>query len=203
MDSTGHIALTDFGLCKEGVKEGDVTNTFCGTAEYLAPEVLRGGGYGKSVDWWSLGILFYEMLFGLPPFYDENTNLMCIIFLTLDEKILNAPLLFPASFPEPAKSLCISLLQRDPTNRIGSGPEDAEEIKRHLFFKDIDWQRLLKKGIKPPYKPHVDSDIDTSNFDPVFTSELVVDSLPNASAPLSDTLQLNFQGFTFNGDDQI
>lgn len=76
MDYTGHIALCDFGLCKLNMKDGNKTNTFCGTPEYLAPEVLIGGGYTKSVDWWTLGILLYEMIGGLPPFYDENINVM-------------------------------------------------------------------------------------------------------------------------------
>jgi serum/glucocorticoid-regulated kinase 2 len=76
LDYTGHIALCDFGLCKLNMKDGNKTNTFCGTPEYLAPEVLLGGGYTKSVDWWTLGILLYEMIGGLPPFYDENVNIM-------------------------------------------------------------------------------------------------------------------------------
>jgi serum/glucocorticoid-regulated kinase 2 len=76
LDYTGHIALCDFGLCKLNMKDGNKTNTFCGTPEYLAPEVLIGKGYTKAVDWWTLGILLFEMIGGLPPFYDENTNIM-------------------------------------------------------------------------------------------------------------------------------
>ncbi|KAJ3060640.1 hypothetical protein HK102_009415, partial [Quaeritorhiza haematococci] len=196
LDSNGHIALTDFGLCKENVAFDDTTNTFCGTAEYLAPEVLTGQGYGKAVDWWSLGILFYEMTTGLPPFYSENTNLMY-------KKILHNQLTFPPGFSELAQSLCRGLLERDPKRRLGGGPADAEDVKRHPFFHDIDWDKLLKKQIKPPFKPHVESETDTSNFDPAFTESLPVDSLPsNFSAPLSETIQQNFKGFTYTDETQ-
>ncbi|KAJ3191699.1 hypothetical protein HK101_007493 [Irineochytrium annulatum] len=191
LDSNGHISLTDFGLCKENLGFNETTNTFCGTAEYLAPEVLTGQGYGKSVDWWSLGILFYEMTTGLPPFYSENVNLMY-------KKILHNELLFPPGFSEKAQDLVRGLLERVPMKRLGGGPDDAEEIRKHPYFSDIDWEKLLKKNVKPPFKPKVESEMDTSNFDPVFTDNMMpVDSLPNSSAPLSETIQQNFKGFTY------
>ncbi|KAJ3267786.1 hypothetical protein HK104_005619 [Borealophlyctis nickersoniae] len=193
LDSSGHIALTDFGLCKENVTFNDTTNTFCGTAEYLAPEVLTGQGYGKAVDWWSLGILFYEMTTGLPPFYSENTNLMY-------KKILHNQLMFPPGFSDKAQFLVRGLLERDPKRRLGGGPEDAAAIKRQPFFGDVDWQKLNKKEVTPPFKPKVESETDTSNFDPVFTAVLPVDSAPKASQPLSETLQQNFMGFTYTDD---
>lgn len=194
LDSNGHIALTDFGLCKENLSFNETTNTFCGTAEYLAPEVLTGNGYGKAVDWWSLGILFYEMTTGLPPFYSENVNLMY-------KKILHNQLVFPAGFSEKAQSLVTGLLDRDPRTRLGAGPTDALEIRNHPYFSNVDWEKLLKKQVKPPFKPKVESETDTSNFDPVFTDAMPVDSLPNSSAPLSETIQQNFIGFTFTRDD--
>ncbi|KAJ3161927.1 hypothetical protein HDU88_007159 [Geranomyces variabilis] len=190
LDSTGHIALTDFGLCKENVSFNDTTNTFCGTAEYLAPEVLTGQGYGKAVDWWSLGILFFEMTTGLPPFYSENTNLMY-------KQILHNQLLFPPGFSERAQLLVRGLLERDPRARLGGGAEDAAEVRRQPFFQGVEWDKLLKKQVTPPFKPKVESETDTSNFDPAFTDSLPVDSLPNASAPLSETIQQNFRGFTY------
>ncbi|KAJ3127589.1 hypothetical protein HK098_006118 [Nowakowskiella sp. JEL0407] len=190
LDSNGHIALTDFGLCKENLSFNDTTNTFCGTAEYLAPEVLTGKGYGKAVDWWSLGILFYEMTTGLPPFYSENTNLMY-------KKILHNPLIFPPGFSEKAQGLVRGLLDRDPVKRMGSGPEDADQIKKHSFFATVDWEKLMKKQVKPPFKPKVESETDVSNFDPIFTDAMPMDSLPNQSAPLSETIQQNFKGFTY------
>ncbi|KAJ3411148.1 hypothetical protein HDV05_002662 [Chytridiales sp. JEL 0842] len=196
LDSNGHIALTDFGLCKENLSFDETTNTFCGTAEYLAPEVLTGQGYGKAVDWWSLGILFYEMTTGLPPFYSENVNLMY-------KKILHNELLFPPGFSEKAQSLVRGLLDRDPKRRLGGGPNDAEDIKRHAYFADVDWEKLLKKQVKPPFKPKVESETDTSNFDPTFTESIPVDSLPTHSAPLSETIQQNFKGFTFTREEAI
>ncbi|KAI9014130.1 kinase-like domain-containing protein [Hyaloraphidium curvatum] len=196
LDSNGHVALTDFGLCKENVAYDDTTNTFCGTAEYLAPEVLTGKGYGKSVDWWSLGILFYEMTTGLPPFYSENVNVMY-------KKILHNQLTFPPGFSEAAQSLVRGLLTRDPRRRLGGGPNDAADIKRHPYFADLDWVKLQRKQLRPPFKPKVTSETDTSNFDPAFTEGIPVDSLPNRDAPISETLQQHFQGFSFVEDSHL
>ncbi len=127
VDYVGHIALCDFGLCKLDMKDEDKTNTFCGTPEYLAPELLHGQGYTKAVDWWTLGVLLYEMLTGLPPFYDENTNEMY-------RKILAEPLHFPGPeiVPPAARDLLTKLLNRDATLRLGSN--GASEIKVHIPF---------------------------------------------------------------------
>ena len=160
---------------------------------YLAPEVLTGGGYGKAVDWWSLGILFYEMTTGLPPFYSENTNLMY-------KKILHNQILYPKGFSLPAQSLVNGLLERDPRKRLGAGPGDADDIKQHCFFTGVDWNKYLKKHIQPPFKPIVESETDTSNFDPLFTDAIPVDSVPNDAAPLSATIQENFRGFTWTDE---
>ncbi|TPX63199.1 hypothetical protein CcCBS67573_g08737 [Chytriomyces confervae] len=195
-DSNGHITLTDFGLCKENFGHSDKTNTFCGTAAYLAPEILLGEGYGQSVDWWALGILFYEMVTGLPPFYSENVNLMY-------KKILHNQLLFPIGTLKEAESFIRALLDRNPLTRLGSGPTGALEIKQHPYLSNVDWARLEKKAITPPFKPLVESETDTSNFDPFFTEDPngVAPSLPNnGSVPLSDTMQENFKGFTFEAN---
>jgi len=159
LDYTGHIALCDFGLCKLNMTDSDTTNTFCGTPEYLAPELLLGKGYTKSVDWWTLGVLLYEMLTGLPPFYDENTNEMY-------RKILQDPLRFGEEIGSDARTLLTGLLTRDPAARLGVN--GAEDIKKHPFFgKHIDFKKLVAKKIQPPFKPSVASAIDTSNFDDV------------------------------------
>jgi serine/threonine protein kinase len=131
------------------------------------------------------------MTTGLPPFYSENVNLMY-------KKILHNELLFPPGFSERAQSLVRGLLDRNPSLRLGSGPQDAQEIKSHMYFSDVDWDKLIKKQVKPPFKPKVESETDTSNFDPVFTGSEVVDSLPKeVGAPLSETIQMNFKGFTY------
>lgn len=191
LDYKGHIALCDFGLCKLDMKNDSKTDTFCGTPEYIAPELLQAKGYTRSVDWWTLGTLLFEFLTGLPPFYDKNTN-------TMYQKILQDPLKFPSNMVSSAKSIITELLQRDPTKRLGSG--GADEIKRHMFFASIDWQKLMAKKIQPPFKPNVTDNIDVSNFDAEFTSENPTSSII-ADSNLSQTVQKQFEGFTYNGND--
>ncbi|KAI5795487.1 kinase-like domain-containing protein [Peziza echinospora] len=195
LDYTGHIALCDFGLCKLNMKEDDKTNTFCGTPEYLAPELLLGQGYTKSVDWWTLGVLLYEMLTGLPPFYDENTNEMY-------RKILQDPLHFPGPeiVPNDAKSLLIRLLDRDPARRLGAN--GAAEIKSHRFFETVDWRKLLQKKIQPTFRPNVMNAMDTANFDREFTDEVPADSVVDGEF-LSNSVQQQFTGWSYNRPGQL
>ncbi|CCD27328.1 serine/threonine-protein kinase NDAI_0K01370 [Naumovozyma dairenensis CBS 421] len=192
LDYQGHIALCDFGLCKLNMKDSDKTDTFCGTPEYLAPELLLGQGYSKVVDWWTLGVLLYEMLTGLPPYYDEDVPKMY-------KKILQNPLRFPDGFDEDAKDLLIGLLSRDPTRRLGYNGTD--EIKNHPFFSQLSWHRLLMKGYIPPYKPPVINSMDTSNFDQEFTREKPVDSVVDEF--LSESVQKQFGGWTYVGNEQL
>ncbi|KAM0790286.1 Serine/threonine protein kinase, AGC [Microbotryomycetes sp. NB124-2] len=188
IDYVGHIALCDFGLSKLNMTDSQTTSTFCGTPEYLAPELLLGHAYTRAVDWWTLGILVYEMLSGLPPFYSENTNEMY-------QKILTDPLRFGDEFTPDARNLLTGLLNRDPAQRLGANGGD--EIKRHPFFaKHIDFRKLMRKEYKPPFKPNVESAVDTSNFDSEFTSEAPQDSVVEDSH-LSQTIQAQFSGFSY------
>ncbi|KAL5450393.1 AGC protein kinase Gad8 [Paraphaeosphaeria minitans] len=190
LDYTGHIALCDFGLCKLDMKDEDRTNTFCGTPEYLAPELLTGAGYTKTVDWWTLGVLLYEMLTGLPPFYDENTNDMY-------RKILTEPLHFPGPeiVPPAARDLLTRLLDRNAEKRLGA--KGAAEIKAHYFFHSIDWRKLLERKYEPSFKPNVADAKDTDNFDVEFTREAPTDSYVDGPM-LSQTMQQQFAGWSYN-----
>jgi len=196
LDHEGHIVITDFGLSKE-IDPSEGTQTFCGTPEYLAPEVLRGEGHGTAVDWWSLGTLMYEMLTGLPPFYSQNINIMY-------QKILSGELRFPSYISEDAQSLLEGLLTRDPEQRLGSADKSASDIKGHAFFKTLDWNKLYKKEISPPFKPKVKSEADIENIDKVFTSEKAVDSYVEDSA-IVDAAENggHFDDFTFVGQSHM
>lgn len=193
LDKDGHVCLTDFGLAKTSISNSSPTYTFCGTPEYLAPEILRGSGHAKAVDWWSLGILLYEMLVGLPPFYSENVSEMY-------ELILKAPLKFPSFVPPEAQSLLRGLLDREEFKRLGAGPTDGEEIKSHPFFSDIDWEKLYNREITPPFIPVVgEGESDTKFFDEEFTSERIVDSVAEVTEDIADA-EKAFKDFDFAGN---
>ena len=164
LDARGHVRLTDFGLSKEGISSSSSgANSFCGTPEYLAPEILNRQGHSRAVDWWSLGALLYEMLTGLPPFYCQDRE-------KIFEKIRKSDLHYPPSLSKQSKTLLRGLLTRDPNSRLGSGPGDAEEIKVHEFFAEIDWDKLAAGEMTPPWKPPISGKLDTSHFDKEFTS---------------------------------
>jgi len=184
----GHIIMTDFGLSKEGLHDkDDRTGTFCGTPEYLAPEVLEGKGYGKAVDWWSFGTLVYEMLTGLPPFYCEDVQEMYT-------KIMTADLEIPASMSDEAADLLTRLLDRNDETRL----QDPLRIKNHAFFSAIDWDLLVQKKLSPPYIPEVRTDDDTRNIDPAFTEASIHDNDEDESGPIPDASQEAFKDFTYN-----
>lgn len=184
LTSDGHICMTDFGISKEGLlSDNDRTATFCGTPEYLAPEVLEGSGYGKAVDWWSFGTLMCEMLTGLPPFYAEDVHQMY-------QQIMTAKLKIPSSVSSDAADLLEKLLVRDPAARL----TDPEKIKKHPWFSVIDWAKLGTKELKPPFIPNVKGDHDTSQVDTEFTSEAAVLSVSKDSDLGADG---NFDGFTY------
>ncbi|KAI0889405.1 kinase-like domain-containing protein [Annulohypoxylon maeteangense] len=202
LDANGHIALCDFGLSKANLTQNDTTNTFCGTTEYLAPEVLLDeAGYTKMVDFWSLGVLVFEMCCGWSPFYAEDTQQMY-------KNIAFGKVRFPRdTLSQEGRNFVKGLLNRNPKHRLGA-IDDAEELKRHAFFGDVDWDVLAKKLITPPFKPKLKSETDVSYFDPEFTNALNTNGSLNeraqqlatgfaTSTPLSPTTQANFQGFTF------
>jgi len=166
LDKDGHIKIADFGLCKEDIQYGNFTKTFCGTPEYLAPEVLEDNDYGRAVDWWGVGVVMYEMMVGRLPFYNRDHD-------RLFELILMDPVKFPRSISDDARDLLSGLLVKDPLTRLGGGPEDAEAVKGHQFFASINWTDLEKRRVTPPWKPQVTSETDTRYFDSEFTGESV------------------------------
>mmetsp|Transcript_71073 Transcript_71073/g.171982 ORF Transcript_71073/g.171982 Transcript_71073/m.171982 type:complete len:659 (+) Transcript_71073:248-2224(+) len=190
LDHNGNVRLTDFGLSKENVPSTDSgAHSFCGTPEYLAPEILNRKGHGRAVDWWSLGALLYEMLTGLPPFYCRDRN-------QLFEKIRSGVLEFPDFVSEHARALLNGLLTREPSGRLGCGPTDAEEIKNHPFFAEIDWDALHACRIPAPWKPMIAGSMDTSQFDAEFTSMPIVSPRSRADSRMFGT-DAHFDGFTF------
>lgn len=191
LDSRGHVRLTDFGLSKEGITNSSSgANSFCGTPEYLAPEILNRQGHGRAVDWWSLGALLYEMLTGLPPFYCRDRE-------KLFEKIRKGTLEYPKYLSPRAQQLLRGLLTKDPRNRLGSGPNDANDIKSQAFFSEVNWDMLMKGDVAPPWDPQINGSLDTSQFDHEFTS-MPLNSPGAYQGHFGTTPADNvFEGFTF------
>ncbi|KAL1483314.1 hypothetical protein MTO96_033274 [Rhipicephalus appendiculatus] len=191
LDAQGHVVLTDFGLCKEGIREKETTNTFCGTPEYLAPEVLRKEAYDRTVDWWCLGAVLYEMLYGLPPFYSRDT-------VEMYDNILHKQLRLRTNISAAARDILEKLLQKEKRLRLGNA-DDGNEVKRHDFFNPINWQDLEAKRIPPPYKPSLSGIMDMKNIDPDFVKEPIPASV-GKSQTLSASVQdadTAFIGFSY------
>merc|ERR1719402_336522 len=175
LDHEGHIKLTDYGMCKEGIRPGDTTSTFCGTPNYIAPEILRAEDYSFSVDWWALGVLLYEVL-------------------------LEKTIRIPRSLSVKAASILKGFLNKNPAERLGVNKGDTEsgftEIITHPFFKSVEFELLEQKQIAPPYRPRLDGDRDLANFPPEFTDEPVV-LTPDDHQTISKIDQSEFEGFEY------
>ncbi|ETV68620.1 AGC protein kinase [Aphanomyces astaci] len=199
ISAQGHVKITDFGLAKQ-VNDGDELFTFCGTQEYMAPEMVLGNGYSSAVDWWSLGALAYEMLIGHPPFETKTKNRK-----ELHKKILTAKLVLPKWLSSDAHSLLKSLLERNVDKRLGGGKSSmfvvrgVQALKCHPFFRTIDWTAMAQMRIPPPMVPRVTHAADTQNFDAEFTE------LPPTDLACGDFDGDNetFRGFSFCGRHEL
>ncbi|KAG7299056.1 hypothetical protein JYU34_017531 [Plutella xylostella] len=184
LDADGHIALTDFGLSKLPA-DSDKTYSFCGTVEYMAPEVVNRKGHTFAADWWSFGVLMFEMLTGNLPFHGATRH-------DTMTQILKAKLAMPSNLSEEAQSLLRALFKRTPQNRLGAN--SIEDIKKHEFFASIDWEALLKKEVTPPFRPAVSRADDAFYFDSEFTCRTPRDS---PGVPASANAHELFRGFSF------
>uniref|UniRef100_A0A8C1J7W8 protein kinase C n=1 Tax=Cyprinus carpio TaxID=7962 RepID=A0A8C1J7W8_CYPCA len=191
MDSDGFVRIADFGLCKEGMGHGDRTSTFCGTPEFLAPEVLTDSMYTRAVDWWGLGVLIYEMLVGESPFPGDDEE-------EVFDSIVNDEVRYPRFMSPESVSIIQKLLQKNPEKRLGAGEQDANEVKRHRFFQGIEWEALLAKRVKPPFLPSIKAPADVSNFDEEFTRLKPVLTPPQTPFFLTAEQQEFFADFDFS-----
>ncbi|EQL03708.1 protein kinase C [Ophiocordyceps sinensis CO18] len=187
----GHIKVADYGLCKEDMWYGSTTSTFCGTPEFMAPEILLDKKYARAVDWWAFGVLIYQMLLQQSPFRGEDED-------EIYDAILADEPLYPIHMPRDSVSILQKLLTREPDQRLGSGPTDAQEVMSQPFFRNINWDDIYHKRVQPPFKPTIKNATDTSNFDSEFTS--VTPVLTPVQSVLSQAMQEEFRGFSYTAD---
>uniref|UniRef100_A0A8C7M0C8 protein kinase C n=1 Tax=Oncorhynchus kisutch TaxID=8019 RepID=A0A8C7M0C8_ONCKI len=189
----GYVKIADFGLCKEGMGYGDRTSTFCGTPEFLAPEVLTDTSYTRAVDWWGLGVLVYEMLVGESPFPGDDEE-------EVFDSIVNDEVRYPRFLSTEAIGIMRRLLRRNPERRLGSGEKDADDVKKQPFFRSVDWEALLQRRLPPPFVPNIKGREDVSNFDEEFTTETPALTPPRERRTLSRKDQDCFKDFDYVSD---
>ncbi|SCV01611.1 LANO_0F12618g1_1 [Lachancea nothofagi CBS 11611] len=190
----GHIKIADYGLCKDEMWYGNKTSTFCGTPEFMAPEILKEQEYTKAVDWWAFGVLLYQMLLCQSPFSGDDEDEVFNAILT-DEP------LYPIDMAGDIVQIFQGLLTKDPERRLGAGPRDASEVMSEPFFRNINFEDILNKRIQPPYIPEIKAADDTSYFEKEFTS--APPTLTPLPSVLSSNLQEEFRGFSFMPEDLL
>ncbi|XP_039479014.1 serine/threonine-protein kinase N isoform X4 [Drosophila santomea] len=193
LDTEGYVKIADFGLCKEGMGFGDRTGTFCGTPEFLAPEVLTETSYTRAVDWWGLGVLIFEMLVGESPFPGDDEE-------EVFDSIVNDEVRYPRFLSLEAIAVMRRLLRKNPERRLGSSERDAEDVKKQAFFRSIVWDDLLLRKVKPPFVPTINHLEDVSNFDEEFTSEKAQLTPPKEPRHLTEEEQVLFQDFSYTAE---
>jgi len=193
LDTEGYVKIADFGLCKEGMGYGDRTGTFCGTPEFLAPEVLTETSYTRAVDWWGLGVLIFEMLVGESPFPGDDEE-------EVFDSIVNDEVRYPRFLSLEAIAIMRRLLRKNPERRLGASERDAEDVKKQAFFRNVNWEDLLMRRVPPPFVPTISGFEDVSNFDEEFTSEKPKLTPPKDARDLTGDEQILFQDFTYLAD---
>ncbi|XP_059588387.1 LOW QUALITY PROTEIN: serine/threonine-protein kinase N1 [Alligator mississippiensis] len=194
LDAEGFVKIADFGSARKvGMGYGDRTSTFCGTPEFLAPEVLTDTSYTRAVDWWGLGVLIYEMLVGESPFPGDDEE-------EVFDSIVNDEVRYPRFLSTEAIGLMRRLLRRNPERRLGSSERDAEDIKKQPFFRNMDWEALLGRRLPPPFVPTIQGRADISNFDEEFTAEAPTLTPPREPRPLGPSDQATFRDFDYVSD---
>lgn len=192
LTTKGHIKIGDYGLCKENMWHGNTTATFCGTPEFMAPEIIAGKQYDRAVDWWALGVLLFQMLLCQSPFKGDD-----------EDEIFNAiehdDVRYPINMPRQTVLVLQALLTKDPAARLGSSARDAVDIMDHPYFSDVNFDDMLNLRVQPPYIPEVTSEHDYSNFDKEFTSE--TPRLTPVDTVLTSEMQEQFRGFSHISDD--
>ncbi|XP_059150475.1 protein kinase C delta type-like isoform X2 [Physella acuta] len=195
LDKDGHIKIADFGMCKEKIFGENRASTFCGTPDYIAPEILKGAKYNASVDWWSFGVLLYEMLIGQSPFHGDDED-------DLFHSILHDTPRYPHATAKEAVTMMSLLFERNPPDRLGMPTCPAGPINSHPFFRNIDWEKLETRQIPPPFKPKIKNASDSSNFDSDFTSEKA-ELTPTDPALLQTMNQNVFKHFSFTSAEAL
>ncbi|KAJ3122208.1 Serine/threonine kinase [Nowakowskiella sp. JEL0407] len=188
LTADGHIKLADYGICKEKMSYGARTRSFCGTPEYMAPEVLLHERYGRAVDWWSYGVLIYVMTVGKYPFPGDDENYIL-------DAILAEAIEYPSNMSKTTLSLIQALLNKSASRRLGGGRQDAEEIKKHPYFANVNWDLFMQKKVTPPWAPTLKSPTDTSNFSTEYTRERPL--LTHVESNLSRQQQNEFNDFAY------
>eukprot|EP01088_Endostelium_zonatum_P006722 TRINITY_DN18871_c0_g1_i1.p1 TRINITY_DN18871_c0_g1~~TRINITY_DN18871_c0_g1_i1.p1 ORF type:complete len:402 (-),score=86.56 TRINITY_DN18871_c0_g1_i1:77-1282(-) len=188
LDSEGNISVTDFGLAHQMTEEGERTRTYCGTIEFMSPEMIKGAGYDKSTDWWSVGVLLYDMMTGKTPFNGKDNGV-------IQKQILTKKITLPNYLSGEAHSIIKKFLERDPEKRLGSGPNGMKNIQSHPYFKQTNWKKIANKEVPAPFRPTIArGKLDTSQFDKEYTKAPAVVS---PSTPVSESKTDLFKGFSY------
>lgn len=194
LTAKGHIKIADYGLCKENMWRGNTTGTFCGTPEFMAPEIVSGKPYDRTVDWWAFGVLLFQMLLCQSPFKGDD-----------EDEIFNAiehdDVKYPISMPRQTVLVLQALLTKDPSQRLGSSERDALDIMEHPYFRDVNFDDVLNCRIQPPYFPELSNEHDCSNFDKEFTSE--TPRLTPVDTVLTSEMQEQFRGFSHIAEEAV